>query len=126
MNYLVLLKSSIDDTMSLPEIIAAFEKMCKIPIVNDMILYETGTFSFTGEPLFYFSLVRQYPNNDDEYYQIHVDILFQPDDKNCDLSCTVWNDSIAGDIFDYIRTSKEFEYARSMPYKKIDIYIDET
>ena len=36
---------------------------------NDMILFETGTFSFTGENLFYFSLVRQFPNDEDEYYR---------------------------------------------------------
>ena len=72
--------------MPLPDIVKAFEEMCEEQIDNDMILFETGTFSFTGEPLFYFSLVRQFPNDDDEYYQIHVDVLFKPNITNHEFS----------------------------------------
>ena len=91
-----------------------------------MILFETGTYSFTGESLFYFSLVRQFPNNDGEYYQIHTDILYKPDKKNKKLHNIVWSDSIKGDIFEYIRNSKAFEYAEHKTPLRIDIYMDET
>lgn len=73
------LKKAITDKMPLENIVDVFEQMCQTPIEEDMILFETGTYSFAGEPFFYFSLVRQYPNNeDDEFYQIHVDVLYAP------------------------------------------------
>ena len=127
MNCLDMLKREITEKMSLPEIVDAFERMCRIPIADDMILFETGTFSFTGEPRFYFCLVRQFPiEDDDEFYQIHVVILFQPDSENCKFSGTVWNEDIAENIFDFIRKSDAFAYAKSHPYSKIEIYMDET
>ena len=42
------------------------EEMCSIPIKEDMILFETGTYSFSGEPMFNISLVRQFPNDEEE------------------------------------------------------------
>ena len=120
------LKESINETMPLSDIVKAFEKMCEEPISNEMVLFETGTFSFTGETLFYFSLVRQFPNDDDEYYQVHVDVLFSPDNINSKFSSNVWNIEIEDDFFDYIRRSEVYEYASSVPYQRIDIYIDET
>ena len=127
MNCLDMLKREITEKMSLPEIVDAFERMCSVPIADDMILFETGTFSFTGEPRFYFCLVRQFPiEDDDEFYQIHVVILFQPDSENCKFSGTVWNEDIAENIFDFIRKSDAFAYAKSHPYSKIEIYMDET
>ena len=58
---------------SLDDLIAVFEKMCEIPIEEEtekMILFETGTYSFIGKSMFHFSLVRQYPNEEEEYYQL--------------------------------------------------------
>ena len=127
MNCLDMLKREITEKMSLPEIVDAFERMCSVPIADDMILFETGTFSFTGEPRFYFCLVRQFPiEDDDEYYQIHVEILFLPDSENCKLSGTVWNEDNAENIFYFIRKSDAFAYAKSQPYCEIEIYMDET
>lgn len=127
MNCLDMLKREITEKMSLTEIVDAFERMCSVPIADDMILFETGTFSFHGEPRFYFCLVRQFPiEDDDEFYQIHVDILFLPDSENCKFSGTVWNEDIAENIFDFIRKSDAFAYAKSQPYFKIEIYMDET
>ena len=127
MDYVGMLKQSINEKMSLPDIVDAFERMCSVPIADDMILFETGTFSFHGEPRFYFCLVRQFPiEDDDEYYQIHVEILFLPDSENCKFSGTVWNEDIAENIFDFIRRSDAFAYAKSQPYCEIEIYMDET
>ncbi len=120
------LNESINESMSLPDIVKAFEKMCEEPIDNDMILFEAGTFSFTGESLFYFSLTRQFPNDDEEYCQIHVDVLFKPNMTNHEFSFTVWSIDIKDNIFDFIRQSAAYEYAKSEPYQRIDIYMDET
>lgn len=55
------LKNSISDNSSLEHIVSVFEEMCNMPLKEDMILFETGTYSFTGKPMFNFSLVRQFP-----------------------------------------------------------------
>ena len=77
------LKEKITDNSSLEEIIYEFERMCKMPLEEDMILFETGTFtSFSDVPMFQISLVRQFPNEDEEFYQMHVDVLYKSDDEN--------------------------------------------
>ena len=55
------LKEKITDNSSLLEIIDVFEQMCKIPLEEDMILFETGTFtSFSDVPIFQISLVGNF------------------------------------------------------------------
>ena len=79
------LQNSISDNSSLEHIVSVFEEMCNMPLKEDMILFETGTYSFTGKPMFNFSLVRQFPNDEEEYYQIHVDVLYIPTEENKDF-----------------------------------------
>lgn len=79
------LKNSISDNSSLEHIVSVFEEMCNMPLKEDMILFETGTYSFTGKPMFNFSLVRQFPNDEEEYYQIHVDVLYIPTEENKEI-----------------------------------------
>ena len=125
-DYIKRLKEVIKEDASVQDIVSRFEEMCNEPIDNDMFLFESGTFSFTGEQLFYFSLVRQFPNEEEEYYQIHVDVLFDTNDENKALQETVWNEDIEENIFEYVRKSESFNYAISDDYKKVDIYMDET
>ena len=126
MNYIDKLKKSINEKMTLPEIVNTFEKFCEEPIKEDLILFETGTFDFKGEKLLCFSMVRQYPNDEDEYYQIHVDVLYRPTEENKYFSEIVWNEDIEDNIFNYIRKSKSYECLSNERYCKIDIYMDET
>ena len=112
--------------MPLENIVDVFEQMCQTPIENDMILFETGTFSFSGEPLFYFSLTRQFPNEEEEFYQIVVNILYKPTDENKAFHAAVWNEDIGENIFDYIRKSEAFAYAKRDEYIRTEIYMDET
>lgn len=56
-----LLKKSADGNMNLLELIDVFEKMCKIKIdgsdvEEELLLFEVGTYSFTGEKSFIFPL----------------------------------------------------------------------
>lgn len=112
--------------MTLEDIVSAFENMCQTPLENDMILFETGTFSFTGESLFYFSLTRQFPNEEEEFTQIHVDVLYNPSSENKMFGGTVWDEDLEESIFDYIRKSEVFAYAKNEEYVKVEIYMDET
>lgn len=120
------LKNRITQKTSLENIVNVFEQMCSIPMEEDMILFETGTYSFTGEPLFEFSLVRKFPNDDEEYYQIHVDVLYKPTSENKVFQEVTWNEDLSENIFDYIRKSPVYAYAKSEEYIKIEIYMDET
>ncbi len=120
------LKKGNTGKLSLNQLVELFEKMCQISLDNDMILFETGTFDFTGQPLFYFSLVRQYPNDDEEYFQIHMDVLYQPNEKTRNFQSTVWNEDIKQNIFDYVRQSEIFLTIENDVYMNVDIYIDET
>ena len=65
------LEDKITDKMSVEEIVDVFEQMCSTPLEEDMVLFETGTFTeFSKEPFFQISLVRQFSNSDEEFYQI--------------------------------------------------------
>lgn len=120
------LESNITDKMAIEDIVRVFEEMCQIPVENDMILFETGTYNFTGVPLFYVSFVRQFPNDEEEYFQVHVDIQYEPTDENQAFQEAVWNEDLNENIFDYIRTSQAFSYAKRNKYIRVEIYIDET
>ena len=102
------------------------DKIAFIFHCTDMILFETGTYSFTGKPMFNFSLVRQFPNDEEEYYQIHVDVLYIPTEENKDFQRTIWNEDIEEDIFSYIKKTPEFNSCKDKVFSKIEIYLDET
>ena len=127
MNSLIkFLKDNITGKMPLEEIVDVFEQMCSLPLESDMILFETGTFtSWASEPMFEISLVRQLPN-DDEFYQIHVDILYKPTNENKMFSEATWDEDLSENIFDYIRKSEVFAYAKDQEYIRVEIYLDET
>lgn len=120
------LKNEITEKSTVEDIVNIFEQMCRRPLDDDMILFETGTYSFSGKPLFYFSLVRQFPNDEEEYYQIHVDILYKPTSENQIFSEATWDEEVEGSIFDYIKKSEAFVFAKNQEYIKVDIYLDET
>ena len=67
------LRERITDKMPLEDMVAIFEDLCREPVEDEMILFETGTFtSISDKPLFQLSLVRQVPNEDEEFYQVHL------------------------------------------------------
>lgn len=114
------------DSMTVEQILDAFEARNRELAEGESILFEAGIYNFTGEDFFYFSLVKQYPNEDEEYVQEHTDILFKPDAENRDLKECVWNFDIEENIFAYIKKSKAYEYATQHSYIKVDTYEDET
>ena len=112
MELLEYLKSNISINKSLDEIINVFEEMCKTPIEEDLLLSEYGVYDFTGEDLFYYDLVRQYPDGEDEYFQLRVSIMFSPDEENRFLQDTLWSDDSDENFFDYIKKSDGYAYAK--------------
>lgn len=120
------LQERITKDTSLESIVATFEQMCSISVKEDMILFETGTFDFSGEERFYFSMVRQFPNDEEEFYQLHVDVLYEPTEKNKDYQQTTWNEEIDENIFGYIKNSLEYKHCKGDQICNLEIYLDET
>ena len=126
MSLLEFLNDNISANNTVDEIINVFEEMCKTPIEDDLLLLEYGVYNFTGERLFYYDLVRQYPDGDGEYYQIRVSLTFTPDEENAKLYDTLWSDYTDENFFDYIRKSSGYRYVKNNPIKFVDIRIDQT
>ena len=130
MDILKALRTEVGDRQKLSELVDAFEKMCQIPIDSEeeMILFETGIFAFTGTPLFHVSLVRQFPNGEGEYYQLHLDMMYQPNEKNRAFCSTVWSEDMdAGEnFFDFVRKTDDYLSIKDDEILKVDVYMDET
>lgn len=121
------LKERITDKMSLEEMVAIFEDLCREPIDDEMILFEVGTFTnVSDKPLFQLSLVRQAPNEDEEFYQVHLDIFYEASQENQIFSESIWDEDLEENIFDYIRASEVFNYAKEQEYQAVRIYLEET
>ena len=121
------LREKITDKMPLEDMVAIFEDLCREPIDDEMILFESGTFtSISDNPLFQLSLVRQAPNEDEEFYQVHLDIFYEASQDNQIFSESTWDEDLEENIFDYIRASEMFAYAKEQEYQAVKIYLEET
>ena len=121
------LRERITDKMPVEDMVAIFEDLCREPIEDEMILFETGTFTaISDKPMFQLSLVRQVPNEDEEFYQVHLDIFYEASQDNLMFHESIWNEDIEENIFDYIRASAVFAYAKDQEYQAVKIYLEET
>ena len=121
------LRERITDKMPLEEMVAIFEDLCREPIEDEMILFETGTFTTVSDkPLFQLSLVRQAPNEDEEFYQVHLDVFYEANQDSQIFSESTWDEDLEVNIFDYIRASEVFAYAKEQEYQAVKIYLEET
>ena len=122
------MRASIQDGMSLEQMVDAFQAMCKLPVGDpDDLLFETGTFGFTGENLFHFSLVRQFQHlNGDEYVQLHLDVMYIPTPETAMLQQTEWGSPSDNDFFAKVKHSFAFDSIQNAPISKVEVYIDET
>lgn len=122
------LRASVTEAMNLEELVGAFEKMCETFVGDpDDLLYETGTFDFSGEKHFYFSLVRQFRFLDpDEYVQLRLEVQYLPCSKTFFLPRVTWGNRTDGTFFDNVRGSREFQAVKELPILRVDIRIEET
>jgi hypothetical protein len=122
------LKERIHDDMSLEEMVDAFAEVQKISVGEpDNLLFEAGTYSFSGERMFHFSLVRQFQFMDeDEYVQLCLNIMYVPSIKTKFLFCTRWDTMTHGDFFTMVKSSRIFKVAQKMTPAKVTIRIEET
>ena len=123
-----ILNNSIHDGIALEEMIDVFSHMCKTSVGDpDDLLFETGTYSFTGEKLFHFSLVRQFQfMSRDEYVQLHLDVLYAPGLATSLLFNTKWDSQVQGDFFAMVKSSQAYAVVKDMTPVRVDVWIDET
>ncbi len=122
------LKTEMGRKRKVAKLVDAFENMCKISTDSEeeMLLFETGIFDFTGEGMFYFSLVRQFPNGEGEYFQLHLDVMYQPDQENSRFCESIWDEDLEENFFDFVRNSEAYQLLRDRSAKKVHVYLDET
>lgn len=122
------LNETIREGMTLDEMVDAFEDMCQIPVGDpDDLLFETGTFQFTGEKLFHFSLVRQFQfMDDDEYVQLRLDVTYTPCLKTKLLYTSKWGGLTEGDFFSAVKNSRSYHIARDLPILQVQVRVEET
>lgn len=123
------LQTSVQDGMTLAELIDAFAQMCQTPVGEpDDLLFETGTFSFTGNKRFYFSLVRQFRffTDTDEYVQLHLDVLYHPTKKTRWLRKSSWSSQDTGKFFNDVTGSSAYQAVCDTAYAKVEVWIGET
>ncbi len=122
------LNETIHDGMTLEEMMEAFKRMCEISVGDpDDLLFEAGTYSFTDEKLFYFSLVRQFQFMDeDEYVQLRLDVTYLPCSKTKLLFCSKWGSLTEGDFWGMVTGSRAYRVARTLPIHTVTVRVEET
>lgn len=118
----------IDDIKKVWETFMAF---CKEPVEGEEdkeILFQCGTYDFTGEELFHLDFVRQFTVYEEDEYsrmeQLHCEFLFKPTDKLSELEIGEWSmdyDDI-DDFLNHIENSQEFKIPLNLKPIKSEIY----
>jgi hypothetical protein len=86
-----------------------------VECADDAMLFEVGTFTFTGEPLFQLGFTRQFTIEEDGEYvgmeQLHCTTFFQPVPKLSALESSVWSydSSSAEEFFTRTESMPEFQ-----------------
>lgn len=122
------LDASIHEGMTLSEMIDAFREMCDISVGDpDDLLFETGTYQFTDEKLFYFCLVRQFQfASEDEYVQLRLEVTYQSCAKTRFLFGSKWGSLTDGDFFAMVKGSRAYRVAENLPIYKVAVRVEET
>ena len=113
-------RGDIEECENAAELVTAFMEMEEQKMDIDQLLFpETET-------VYCFSLVRQFPDVEDEFFQIHMDVKFNISDKNRDLSALLWSNQIEGDFFDEVFSSDVFKQLSTEEMQDVCVYIDAT
>ncbi len=123
------LEKKIKQDMSLDQAIQAFFDTIAEAKPNDeeMLLYEVGCYSFnTDSESCQFSLVRQTPSPDDEFYQMHLEIQYDICDEVRSLNECEWHENGDDDLQEYVKNSEAYNVLRDKPIKDISVWVDET
>ena len=123
------LKEQIAGKNTLPELVDAFEQMCRVFFWepgddDDLLLFETGNYNFTGEPSFMFDLVRQIPDGRGEYLQLHLDVHYAPLLGGIFLTRCMWSSD--ENFFSQVRSSKPYRMLQNKRILRVECYTEGT
>lgn len=114
---------------------SAFKKFneLRFDCADDSLLFETGIYNFTGEELFYLSMVRQFTLEVDGEFdymeQIHLELAYQPDERLEGLGERLWTyefDDDASVFMEAVEKSQVFTILLEQYHPSAsDIYQDE-
>lgn len=97
------------------------------PNEEEMLLYEVGCYSFDDKNVkCHFCLVRQTPMRGDEYYQMHMDIIFEAGDNERGLSECKWHEVGDEDLREYVIQSDAYNTLKNQKIHRIEVWVDET
>ena len=132
------LREKLNNDSSLEECVAAFEEMCediKDELAarqesgeeswedeSDLLFFEVGTFHLTGDG-FSISLSRQYPDGEGEYFQLCMEMIFDPNKENYRLFESTNSDRVKGDFFEHVRASKAYAYGMAHHCREVKIFL---
>ena len=91
------------------------------PDDDEMLLYEVGCY-----PDCCFCLVRQIPNGDEEYCQLHLELQYETNDALKSLSECKWHEKGDDDLKEYILRSEAYRVLKELKATKISVFVDET
>ena len=113
-------QGDIEECETAVELVTEFMEMEEQELDIDQLLFpETET-------MFCFSLVRRFPDVEDEFFRIHMDVKFSISEDNRNLTTTLLSDQIAGDFFDAVLASDIFKQLSNEEMQDVCIYIDVT
>ena len=124
------LQRAIEGKTPLPQLVDAFESTCRAYLwfpddEDDLLLFETGNYNFTGTPTFQFSLTRQIPDGKGEYLQLRLTAHYPPRPLGRFLTRTVWSFRTP-DFFGTVRGSRPYKLLENTPILAVDCYTDGT
>ena len=120
------IKRELGENPTVDEVIDVFRGHCLSLGEDDLMLFETGVYEDYdgGTPngkKFHFILTRQ-TDESEGLVQLQIILLFDVTPGNRFMRMTKWSDSVEGDFFEFIRSTKQYEYAKNIPYIKISVF----
>ncbi|MBR2557973.1 MAG: hypothetical protein IKE95_06385 [Methanobrevibacter sp.] len=123
------LKSKINKEISLEQAIENFFSVISESEPNEeaLLLYEAGSCSADIKTkICRFSLVRQTPSADGEYYQLYLDLQYEMCDELKTLKESHWHDYGDIDLKDYILKSEAYNMLKDRKIIRIKVGVDKT
>lgn len=79
-----------------------------------------------NETMYYFSLVRRFPDVEDEFFQIHLDVLFTPSEANRNITKLIRKDINEPGFFEEVMETEAFKVLSGEEMQEVRVYIDVT
>lgn len=120
---LLKLADEMDHVNTLEQAVDLFFDVVEMADDNDeeRLLYEVGYF-----PDCCFCLVRQIPNEDNKYCQLHLEMHYDMEDAPQGLSECKWHAKGDEDLRAYVYQSEAFRLLKDLKEEKMSVFVDET